>query len=48
MFAAKESLTEQEVQSGLRAAIKDGLASQAMVTFTGGAFLVAYALKLGA
>jgi hypothetical protein len=48
MFAAKESLTEQEVQSGLRAVIKDGLASQAMVTFTGGAFLVAYALKLGA
>jgi MFS family permease len=48
MFAAKETLTEQEVQSGLRAVIKDGLASQAMATFTGGALLVAFALKLGA
>ena len=28
--------------------IRDGIASQAMVTFTGGAFLVAFALKLGA
>ena len=47
-FTAKDTLTEAEVQSGLRAVIKDGLASQVMVTFTGGAFLVAYALKLGA
>jgi MFS family permease len=47
-FAVKEALTEEEVQSGLRAVIRDGLASQAMVTFTGGAFLVAFALKLGA
>jgi MFS family permease len=47
-FASKDTLTEEEVQLGLRAIIKDGLASQAMVTFTGGAFLVAFALKLGA
>lgn len=47
-FAVKEALTDKEVQSGLQAVIKDGLASQAMVTFTGGAFLVAFALKLGA
>jgi MFS family permease len=47
-FTVKDTLTEAEVQSGLRAVIRDGLASQAMVTFTGGAFLVAYALKLGA
>lgn len=47
-FTVKDTLTEEEVQSGLRAVIKDGLASQAMVTFTGGAFLVAFALKLGA
>jgi len=47
-FAVKDTLTEEEVQSGLRAVIRDGLASQAMVTFTGGAFLVAFALKLGA
>jgi MFS family permease len=47
-FTIKDTLTEAEVQSGLRAVIRDGLASQVMVTFTGGVFLVAYALKLGA
>jgi len=47
-FAAKETLTEEEVQSGLRAVIKDGMASTAMATLTGGPFLVAFALKLGA
>jgi|GEM_PF-2713593 len=47
-FTVKDTLTETEVQSGLRAVIRDGLASQVMVTFTGGVFLVAYALKLGA
>ena len=47
-FVVKDTLTEEEVQSGLQAVIKDGLASQAMVTFTGGAFLVAFALNLGA
>lgn len=47
-FPVKDALTEEEVQSGLQAVIKDGLASQAMVTFTGGALLVAFALKLGA
>ncbi len=47
-FTVKGTLTEAEVQSGLRAVIRDGIASQAMVTFTGGAFLVAFALKLGA
>jgi hypothetical protein len=48
IFSTKESLTEQEVHSGLRSIIKDGLASQVMVTFTGGAFLVTHVLKLGA
>jgi MFS family permease len=47
-FSIKDTLSEAEIQSGLRAVIRDGLASQVMVTFTGGAFLVAYALKLGA
>ncbi len=47
-FTVKNTLTEAEVQSGLRAVIRDGLASQAMVTFTGGALLVAFALMLGA
>jgi hypothetical protein len=47
-FAVKDTLTEEEVQSGLRAIITDGMASTSMVTLTGGAFLVAFALKLGA
>ena len=47
-FTVKEELTEEEVQSGLRTIIKDGITSQAMVTVTSGAFLVAFALKLGA
>lgn len=47
-FGVQDTLTEEQVQSGLRTVIKDGLASQAMVTLTGGAFLVAFALKLGA
>jgi hypothetical protein len=46
--AAKDTLTEEEVQSGLSAVIRDGIASTAMATLTGGAFLVAFALKLGA
>ncbi|MGC9444110.1 MAG: MFS transporter [Candidatus Methanospirareceae archaeon] len=47
-FAVKEQLTEEEIQSGLHNVIKDGLAAQTMVTLTGGAFLVAFALLLGA
>jgi len=41
-------LTEQELRRGLRQVIKDGMASQAMATLTGGAFLTALALRLGA
>jgi hypothetical protein len=47
-LAVKDSLTEHEIDSGLSAVIKDGMASTAMATLTGGAFLVAFALKLGA
>ena len=47
-FTPKESLTEQEIQTGLDAVIKDGVASQAMGILTGGAFLTAFAIKLGA
>ena len=47
-LAVKDTLTEEEVQSGLRAIIRDGMASTSMATLTGGAFLVAFALKLGA
>ncbi len=47
-LAPRETLTPEEVQGGLRGVIRDGLASQTMVTLTSGAFLVAFALKLGA
>ncbi len=47
-FKPKDALTEQDVQRGMKAVIWDGMASTAMGTFTGGVFLTAYALKLGA
>ncbi len=47
-FTLKDTLTEEEIQKGLRNVIRDGLTSQAMVTLTGGILLVAFALKLGA
>lgn len=47
-FNVSDKLTEEEIEKGLRNVIKDGLTSQAMVTLTGGIFLVAFALKLGA
>ncbi|KPK45320.1 MAG: MFS transporter [Phycisphaerae bacterium SG8_4] len=43
-----EDLTQDQVDSGLGYVIKDGVASQAMGILTGGAFLVAFAVKLGA
>ena len=48
VFEAKENLTDEEVTRGLQLVIRDGLATQAMVTLTGGIFLVAFALQLGA
>jgi hypothetical protein len=39
---------ESDVQQGLRSLLYDGVCSQMMGTFTGGAFLVAFALLLGA
>ena len=47
-FKTEESLTEEQVQSGLSYVIKDGIASQSMGILTGGAFLIAFAVKLGA
>jgi MFS family permease len=47
-FKAKDSLSEKEREKGLKTMMNDGLATQAMVIFTSGAFLVAFALKLGA
>ena len=48
VFEAKERLTDEEVGHGLKLVTRDGLATQAMVTLTGGIFLVAFALQLGA
>ncbi|NJD77327.1 MAG: MFS transporter [Candidatus Methanoperedens sp.] len=47
-FEVKDKLTEEEIENGLKGVIKDGLASQALTTLTGGIFLVAFALELGA
>jgi len=47
-FKTEDKLTEEQVQSGLNYVIKDGVAYQSMVILTGGAFLVAFAIKLGA
>ncbi|HYF71129.1 MAG TPA: MFS transporter, partial [Ohtaekwangia sp.] len=44
----KPALTEEEVNRGLKLVIGDGLAAEVMTTFTGGAFLVAMALLMGA
>jgi MFS family permease len=47
-FKTDETLSEDQVRSALKNIIKDGVASQAMGILTGGAFLVAFAVKLGA
>lgn len=44
----KQELTEDEIRTGMRLAIGDGLASEAMTSLTAGTFLVAFALLLGA
>ncbi|MCA9735472.1 MAG: MFS transporter [Deferribacteres bacterium] len=47
-FQVKDHLSEQDINLGLKAVLKDGLTSQSMLTLTSGAFLVAFALELGA
>lgn len=47
-FKVEDTLSEEQIRSGLKNVIKDGVASQAMGILTGGAFLVAFAIKLGA
>lgn len=47
-FRPREHLDDTEVQHGLKYLLIDGVASQLMTSLTGGAFLVAYALLLGA
>lgn len=41
-------LSNDEVSKGLKLVVADGLAAESMVAFTGGAFLVAMAINLGA
>ena len=43
-----DNLTEKQIQSGLKYFIHEGLAAEAMATFTGGTFLVAMAVLLKA
>lgn len=47
-FKPHDHLDDNEVQHGLKYLLVDGIASQLMTSLTGGAFLVAYALLLGA
>lgn len=46
-FPIASVLTEEQVDVGLKAVLKDGLASQAMGTLTTGPFLVGFALAVG-
>jgi len=48
MMDPKETLSDDDISKGLSFVIRDGLATQAMVTLTGGIFLVAFGLQLGA
>lgn len=47
-FKTQQSFDKTQIQVALKNIIRDGVASQAMGIFTRGAFLVAFALKLGA
>ena len=48
LLRPKERIDESDVQTGLQSLLYDGVCSQVMGAFTGGAFLVAFALMLGA
>ncbi|HZD44105.1 MAG TPA: MFS transporter [Methanomicrobiales archaeon] len=47
-FTPKSLLSRKEVEGGLRYVIYDGIATHALVSLTGGVFMVAFALQLGA
>ncbi len=44
----ENNLTEEELQTGLKNVLRDGLTTRAMITLTEGVFLVGFALKLNA
>lgn len=46
-FSVKEKLSSEEIEAGLKTVIKDGLASQAMVTLTMGGFSRCLCLETG-
>lgn len=48
LFQPRSELSGEEVQKGLKPVVWDGVCSQAMGALQGGAFLVAFALALGA
>ncbi|KXB08802.1 hypothetical protein AKJ56_00255 [candidate division MSBL1 archaeon SCGC-AAA382N08] len=48
MSSDTRSLSQEEIETGLRNVLRDGLATRAMVTLTEGIFLVGFALKMGA
>ena len=48
LFEQSDQLSDDQIQSALKYVIKDGVASQAMGILTGGVFLMAFAIKLGA
>jgi len=45
MMDPKETLNEDDITKGLSYVLRDGLATQAMVTLTSGIFLVAFGLQ---
>ncbi|MFC1501154.1 MFS transporter [Elusimicrobiota bacterium] len=47
-FKSHENINEQDLQKGLKAVVNDGIMSHLMGVLTGGVFLVAIALQLGA
>ena len=47
-FRPSDRLNDQQIQSGLKYFVQEGLAAEAMATFTGGTFLVAMAVLLKA
>ncbi len=47
-MGCNQTLTDKDVQKGLRNIIRDGLTTSMMSTLTGSVFLVAFALSLGA
>ncbi|HUU62516.1 MAG TPA: MFS transporter [Dehalococcoidia bacterium] len=48
IFQPSDKVSPQDLEKGLKAVILDGMCTQAMGVLTGGAFLVAFAIALGA